>query len=85
MAEYLDVRVYGGSGGKNWGSNGGGGTSYTFGVGFDMPFAGLHYDNTPPKSAYLRCTHCGTRSMIPQSVDRITPLVCPQCGGKLDD
>lgn len=46
--------------------------------------AGYRYDNAAPRSAYLRCTHCGTRSMIPQSVDKITPLVCPQCGGKLD-
>lgn len=83
MAEYLDVRVSAYPSLRSATTYNG--TSCTLGVGFDMSFAGLHYDNTPPKSAHMRCTHCGTRSMIPQSVDRITPLVCPQCGGKLDD
>lgn len=38
-----------------------------------------------PRKHIMRCRHCGTSSMIPDSTDKIVALVCPQCGGVLDE
>ena len=38
-----------------------------------------------PTKHIMRCNHCGTSSMIPDSTDKILALVCPQCGGALHE
>lgn len=38
-----------------------------------------------PRQHVMRCPRCNVSSMIPDSTDKIMALVCPQCGGALDE
>lgn len=54
-----------------------------FAMGTSSPAIGMMPQ--APRKHIMKCRSCGRSSMIPDSTDKIMALVCPQCGGALDE
>lgn len=61
-------------------------SSYSFDLNSIGPFTGMRAPMPQsPRRHVMTCRHCHVSSMIPDSTDKIMALVCPQCGGALDE